>query len=333
MVSGRVVRSAEERVEEEASALELAASDAMPLYRLCKPRKNLSTLRRAIDELMVRACAAHPPPSAAAVAKGGSWWLPLPQMGAVEVDYERKALSWLLRHACAIGRPASPSFPMLLSSPYLNLPREYSAPLTAPLTEGTNAQQSPATPPTLLSGSPSSSGFYGAVGPKGLIPHVYTALEEQLTSKAREHGRLLRLCHYERLGWTYHAKGLWLWPPPLPERVGGEQMGSARVGGEGAGPVLTVIGSSNFSERSVTRDVELSGCLVTSDGRLRAMLSSEQARLLKHSRPADPQPASTLANSPADTLHHQTTAHSHGPPPSLAGFLSRLLASVVRPFL
>ena len=46
---------------------------------------------------------------------------------------------------------------------------------------------------------------------------------------------------YQRPGWTYHAKGLWLGAPPL----------------------LSVVGSSNFGERSVRRDLELSFTLVT----------------------------------------------------------------------
>ena len=51
-------------------------------------------------------------------------------------------------------------------------------------------------------------------------------------------------------------------------------------------PLLSVIGSSNLSERSTNRDFELSMCIVTTDPSVRAQLHLEQARLREHARDA-----------------------------------------------
>ena len=45
------------------------------------------------------------------------------------------------------------------------------------------------------------------------MPAVYTSLERELTAAAAARQAPLRLAHYRREGWTFHAKGLWLWPP------------------------------------------------------------------------------------------------------------------------
>lgn len=66
---------------------------------------------------------------------------------------------------------------------------------------------------------------------------------------------------YEKQGWTYHAKGVWYYLP-------GESL-----------PTMTLIGSSNFGERSVNRDLESQVCIVTSNRALRSRLHAECQRL------------------------------------------------------
>jgi CDP-diacylglycerol--glycerol-3-phosphate 3-phosphatidyltransferase len=135
-------------------------------------------------------------------------------------------------------------------------------------------------------------------GARGLLPAMYAALEASLVRHARSvadaaaagdrdgaaaaaTAPLLRLRHYRRPGWTYHAKGLWLWPAAAAEVVGGGVRrpqageGEALAGGAGAqgdaacfdasGPVATLVGSSNFGERSARRDLELSCVIVATD--------------------------------------------------------------------
>lgn len=79
----------------------------------------------------------------------------------------------------------------------------------------------------------------------------------------------MSLLEYERTGWTYHAKGLWYYLP-----------GSTL-------PNLTLIGSSNFGERSVNRDLEAQICLVTTNGGLQRKLQAEYDNILQHSAAAE----------------------------------------------
>ena len=335
------------------------ATSYSPPMRLQPPLECMNSLGPSLRALVAQAREANPPPAAVAGGKEGcSWLLPLPQGGGAGVEYERRAVSWLLAHACATATPESAAearqeiagrqevagkqevagrqeiaaearpqlatrLPMLVSSPYLNLPADYAAPLVGgPQVVGqraaaeciTNAalaleavESCPLSPPllpTLLGGSPTSSSFYNAAGLKGLIPVVYEVLQARLTAAARARGAPLQVLHYERPGWTYHAKGMWLWPPQHPSACLPQTPSE-----ELQAPVLTLIGSSNFSERSVQRDLELSMCLITTDPAVRAALLAEQACLLKH---------------------------SHHPPrslPSRVGLLAHVLAPLVRTFL
>ena len=56
----------------------------------------------------------------------------------------------------------------------------------------------------------------GARGIRGLIPQVYSVLEQRFVALARSRLAPLTVLHYARPGWTYHAKGLWMWPRLAP---------------------------------------------------------------------------------------------------------------------
>ena len=96
---------------------------------------------------------------------------------------------------------------------------------------------------------------------------------------------MLRRLHYCRPGWTYHAKGVWLWAD-ADGRSGASSsdVSSTAEAAASRGPLLSVVGSSNLSVRSTTRDVELSACLVCTDGAVRSQLQDEQARLVARAR-------------------------------------------------
>ena len=190
--------------------------------------------------------------------------------------------------------PPSP-LPLLLCSPYLNLPEGYvrsllhaprppATPPTSPLSPPTVS--APPAVPTLLTAAPATSSFHGATGVRGIIPQLYGAIERRLAVRAAAHGSSLRIAHYSRRGWGYHAKGLWLWPP---QRRPADAAQPATDGVEppsgpsmAAAPILTVIGSSNLGERSSRRDVEMGACLVATDPAVRVMLREEQAHLRAH---------------------------------------------------
>lgn len=284
-------------------------------------------------------------------AEDAVWLVPAVQMGGVGFTDESDAVRWLLRHAAGGGGGERPwaRHRLLLSSPYLNLPAAYEDALLcrsasgdeappchsshAPSIPGPQALAPPPAPvhaPVLLTAAPEANGFFGARGLRSLIPAAYRALEHQLVRRAARHGGAsssvdagasapprLRLRHYSRPGWSFHAKGLWLWPaaehqgaaargepagvddgPPSPHgdrrsthrsaEPGAALCGSGDAGlgdaGQGdAGPVVSLIGSTNLSERSVRRDLELSFFVVATSAGVRAQLRDEAAALLAHS--------------------------------------------------
>lgn len=104
-----------------------------------------------------------------------------------------------------------------------------------------------------------ANGFQGAKGPAGGIPAAYSLIAKKFYEAlvhAKQNQRF-DFMEYEKPGWTYHAKGLWYYLP-----------GSKN-------PNLTLIGSSNFGERSVNRDLETQICLVTTNESLRKRLQDE----------------------------------------------------------
>lgn len=97
-----------------------------------------------------------------------------------------------------------------------------------------------------------ANGFYGSRGVSGRIPEGYTLLEQRFRRKVRDAGRSwqgdqggVQLQEWDREGWTYHAKGLWI-SPTHNER-----------------PVLTLFGSTNLNSRSANLDTELAFVMLT----------------------------------------------------------------------
>jgi len=234
----------------------------------------------------------------------GCWLLPTTQIGSAGWKQESEAGSWLLHRAQSIGQ-----MPVMLSSPYLNL--------QPALADSLLKAEAGTPPPVLLTSAPQASSFWGARGARGLVPYLYDALEARLLCKARASDFLLQLRHYLAAGTTFHAKGLWLWPPgtPGPIPLGREGLGTPHAPFRGTaaprdvprpcGPFLTAVGSSNYGLRSANRDIELSAFLLTTDERVHSALHAETQRLLLHTQP----------------------------PASLRRSLSRTIAWCVRPLL
>ena len=59
-------------------------------------------------------------------------------------------------------------------------------------------------------------------------------------------------------GWTYHAKGLWVTMP------------------DNANPSISLIGSSNYTKRSYSLDLEANALIVTENEELKKRLGDEQ---------------------------------------------------------
>ncbi|OCH93855.1 CDP-diacylglycerol-glycerol-3-phosphate 3-phosphatidyltransferase [Obba rivulosa] len=133
----------------------------------------------------------------------------------------------------------------------------------------------------ILAASPKANGFLGSRGISGRIPEGYTFLEQRFMKAVRAAGLEwspadrdapppgpgVQLREWEKDGWTYHAKGIWLRPTATSD------------------PVLTLFGSTNLNSRSSNLDTELSFVLLTSAPALRARLGAEVDHLRAHAQP------------------------------------------------
>ena len=124
---------------------------------------------------------------------------------------------------------------------------------------------------TVITASPQANGFYKSAGVSGLLPDAYTFLAHRFLRAVNQQGRssAITLKEWQRGtvgqpgGWTYHAKGLWV---NLPGSAG----------------TLTLVGSSNYTKRSYSLDLEANALVVTRNPALQARLRDEQAWLQAH---------------------------------------------------
>ncbi|KAG6873239.1 hypothetical protein C0995_001258 [Termitomyces sp. Mi166 len=162
---------------------------------------------------------------------------PIIQAGQFNIREEESALSLLFRNLhTSEGRPAEQCRPLVdLTSGYFGLYETYQN-----LVLANNVTT------RIVAASPKANGFYGSKGISGRIPEGYALLEQRFMTAVKRAGRLwkqgtgVQLTEWEKDGWTYHAKGIWvsLSPSSLP--------------------VLTLFGSTNLNSRSAHIDTELS---------------------------------------------------------------------------
>lgn len=124
----------------------------------------------------------------------------------------------------------------------------------------------------VITASPEANGFYKSPGVSGLLPDAYTLLARKFVHSVHHNGRAdaitLKEWKYGVVGqpggWTYHAKGLWVTMP-----------------GD-SGPSMSIIGSSNYTKRSYSHDLEVGALIVTENDKLKQSLGLEQQWLQEH---------------------------------------------------
>ena len=121
---------------------------------------------------------------------------------------------------------------------------------------------------TVITASSHANGFYQSKGPSGMLPDAYTYLSYKfLKSVPSNQGITLREWKNgivtEANGWSYHAKGVWLLNDDLI-------------------PYCTVIGSSNYTRRSYSLDLESNCVILSDDNELRRSMRGELDKLLSH---------------------------------------------------
>lgn len=146
-------------------------------------------------------------------------------------------------------------------------------------------------PCTVITASPWANGFYGSAGISGMLPAAYTLLSRRFLRAVESAGKepAIQLKEWRRGtvgepgGWTYHAKGIWATLPPQPSLLD-----SAKPVEE-IGPSITLVGSSNYTKRSYSLDLEVGAVVVTGNEDLKRRLKEETDWLQKDAAVATPE--------------------------------------------
>ena len=173
----------------------------------------------------------------------------------------------------------------------------------------------------IITAHPHANGFFGSNGISGLLPAAYSHLLLRFSKQARRHQSDLQMREWKRGkvgepdGWTYHAKGMWLWygesqreevedvmsrkrqeteekamaKGEVPDVLQGFKDEKAKLEQErererALGPQVTLIGSSNYTKRSNELDLEAGVVLITEDPTLRKKLKAEEEALVAQSQ-------------------------------------------------
>ncbi|KAF8428574.1 hypothetical protein EV426DRAFT_584865 [Tirmania nivea] len=118
---------------------------------------------------------------------------------------------------------------------------------------------------SIITAHPHANGFFGSAGISGNLPPGYTLLAGRFLADvyaARKQTFIIlkewkRGIVGEKDGWTYHAKGIWVNMP-------GEQ-----------NPSITLIGSSNYTRRSYSLDIEMNALIITRSEQMKEALREE----------------------------------------------------------
>jgi len=205
------------------------------------------------------------------IPNGNVLIFPIIQAGQFNIREEERSIDLLFKHLNQYTYSTGAKPLVDLTSGYFSLSESYQILI----------RESPVDC-KILCASPKANGFFGSSGLSGRIPEGYTFLEQRfwhgITHSSRQwsssskHG--VQLHEWERAGWTYHAKGIWVSPSPTED------------------PVLTLFGSTNLNSRSANLDTELAFIMVVpsddevEDARvLRRKLAEEVSHLRAHAVP------------------------------------------------
>ncbi|EGV66827.1 hypothetical protein CANTEDRAFT_91743 [Yamadazyma tenuis ATCC 10573] len=130
---------------------------------------------------------------------------------------------------------------------------------------------------TIITASAKANSFYKSTGVSYYIPEAYLLIAkkflEDIRAKAKDN--LIKLYEWRNGvvntpgGWSYHAKGIWITVPD-------EDL-----------PSITVIGSSNYTKRAYSLDLESNAILITKNKGLKKKMKEEVDNLLKYAHPME----------------------------------------------
>lgn len=127
----------------------------------------------------------------------------------------------------------------------------------------------------VVAASPWANGFYGSKGVSGMLPAAYTLLSRRFLDAVGRAGLRHQIALKEWRkgtvnepgGWTYHAKGIWITLPKEED------------------PSITLVGSSNYTKRSYSLDLEANTLIVTRNPGLQRRLGEEERWLQEYAKP------------------------------------------------
>ncbi|AQZ15405.1 PGS1 (YCL004W) [Zygosaccharomyces parabailii] len=137
----------------------------------------------------------------------------------------------------------------------------------------------PSTNCTVITASPYANGFFKSKGVSSNLPGAYLHLSKKFLENVKRCGKEsnITLREWQRGivnqpgGWSYHAKGIW---------ISDINEGDDR-------PLLTCIGSSNYTRRAYSSDLETNALIVTTDKELRDKMKNELNNLIKYTKPVN----------------------------------------------
>lgn len=124
----------------------------------------------------------------------------------------------------------------------------------------------------VVAASPWANGFYQSKGVSGMLPAGYTYLARSFLNSVAS-ARLSQQIAVKEWrrgtvntpgGWSYHAKGIWITLP-------GQQ-----------NPCISLVGSSNYTKRSYSLDLESNALIVTQNPDLQRRLGEEERWLQEY---------------------------------------------------
>lgn len=127
---------------------------------------------------------------------------------------------------------------------------------------------------TIITASAKANSFYKSSGVSYYIPEAYLLIAKKFLQDIKNKGKeqIIKLYEWQNGvvntpgGWSYHAKGMWI---TVPE----EEL-----------PSITIIGSSNYTKRAYTLDLESNAIIITKDESLKLRMKHEIDHLLEHTK-------------------------------------------------
>ncbi|SCU98907.1 LADA_0H16094g1_1 [Lachancea dasiensis] len=128
----------------------------------------------------------------------------------------------------------------------------------------------------VITASPQANGFFQSKGISRHLPDAYLHLSHNFIKEVKECGRESQISLNEWRkgivntpnGWSYHAKGIWLSDSDT----------------EDDRPAVTVIGSSNYTRRAYSVDLESNAVIVTKDSDLKDKMQEEVDNLMANTK-------------------------------------------------